>query len=142
MRLGVFLDCFYAIADLGGQAMLDMGSADGIGLMGFRRCCLGAGLAVAVIAMGFAIAVFIAASPVPFTALATLRMRIVIGLMAPRIFLFLAQERLAVGNRDLIVVRMDFRESQEAMAVAAVIDESRLQRRLDARHLGEIDVAF
>ena len=28
------------------------------------------------------------------------------------------------------------------MAVAAVIDERRLQRRLDARHLGEIDVAL
>ena len=28
------------------------------------------------------------------------------------------------------------------MAVAAVFHEGRLQRRLDARHLGEIDVAF
>ena len=36
---------------------------------------------------------------------------------------------------------MDFRERQEAVAVAAVIDEGRLQRRLDARDLGEIDVA-
>ena len=35
---------------------------------------------------------------------------------------------------------MDFRERQEAVAVAAVIDEGRLQRRLDARDLGEIDV--
>ena len=36
---------------------------------------------------------------------------------------------------------MDFAEGQEAVAVAAVIDEGGLQRRLDARYLGEIDVA-
>ena len=36
---------------------------------------------------------------------------------------------------------MDFREGQEAVAVAAVLDEGRLQRRLNARHLGEIDIA-
>ena len=36
---------------------------------------------------------------------------------------------------------MDFAERQEAVAVAAVVDERRLQRRLDARDLGEIDVA-
>ena len=66
---------------------------------------------------------------------------LVIGLTA-RFFLFLAQQRLPVGDRDLVVVGMDFREGEEAVAVAAVIDEGRLQRRLDARHLGEIDVAF
>ena len=36
---------------------------------------------------------------------------------------------------------MDFAEGEEAVAVAAVVDEGGLQRRLDARHLGEIDVA-
>ena len=54
---------------------------------------------------------------------------------------FLLQQRLPVGDRDLIVVGMDFVEGQEAVAVAAVVDEGRLQRRLDARHLGQIDVA-
>ena len=43
--------------------------------------------------------------------------------------------------RDLVIVRMDFVEGQEAVAVAAVLDEGRLQRRLNARHLGEIDIA-
>ena len=58
-------------------------------------------------------------------------------------FLFLrANEGLPVGYRDLVVVGMDFREGQKAMAVAAVIDERRLQRRFDPRHFGEIDVAF
>ena len=55
---------------------------------------------------------------------------------------FLAQESLAVLLRDLIIVGVDFREGQEAMAVAAIIDESGLQRRLDARHLGKIDISF
>jgi len=50
-------------------------------------------------------------------------------------------QRLTVGDRDLIVVRMDFAERQEAVAVAAIFDERRLQRRLYARDLGEIDIA-
>ncbi len=45
-------------------------------------------------------------------------------------------QRLSVGDRDLVVVGMDFRERQEAMAVAAILDERRLQRRLDAGDLG------
>ena len=53
----------------------------------------------------------------------------------------LGEERLAVGLGDLVVVGVDFREGQEAVAVAAVVDEGRLQRRLDARDLGEVDVA-
>ena len=53
----------------------------------------------------------------------------------------LLQERLPVGNRDLVVVGMNFGEGQEAVAIAAIVDEGRLQRRLHARHLGEIDIA-
>ena len=48
---------------------------------------------------------------------------------------------LTVGDRDLIIVGMDFVEGQKAVAVATVFDEGRLQRRLYARDLGEIDVA-
>ncbi len=55
--------------------------------------------------------------------------------------LLLGDQRLPVGDRDLIVVGMNFAEGQEAVAVAAVVDERRLQRRFDARNLGEIDVA-
>jgi hypothetical protein len=50
-------------------------------------------------------------------------------------------QRLTIGDRDLIIVGMDFAESQEAMAVAAIFDEGGLQRRLYARHLGEVDVS-
>ena len=54
--------------------------------------------------------------------------------------LFLLQQ-FAVGDRDLVVVGMDFGEGQEAVAIAAIFHESRLQRRLDARNLGQIDIA-
>ena len=37
---------------------------------------------------------------------------------------------------------MNFIEGQKAMAVAAVIHESRLQRGFDPHHLGQINVAF
>jgi len=50
-------------------------------------------------------------------------------------------QRLAVGDRNLIIVGMDFAEGEEAVAVAAIFDEGRLQRRLYARDLGEVDVA-
>jgi hypothetical protein len=56
--------------------------------------------------------------------------------------LFLGDQRLPVGDRNLIIVRMNFAEGEEAVAVAAVIDERRLERRLDPGHLGEIDVAL
>jgi hypothetical protein len=50
-------------------------------------------------------------------------------------------QRLTVGDRDLVVVGVDFAEGQEAVAVAAIFDEGRLQRRLYPRDLGEIDIA-
>ena len=67
---------------------------------------------------------------------ATLRFGVGIALVA----FFLGDQRLPVGDRDLVIVRMDFRERQEAVAVAAIVDKGRLQRRLDARDFGEIDV--
>jgi hypothetical protein len=36
-------------------------------------------------------------------------------------------QRLAIGDRNLIIVRMDFAEGQKAMAVAAIFDEGGLQ---------------
>ena len=48
---------------------------------------------------------------------------------------------LTVGDRNLIIIGMDFAEGQEAMAVAAILYEGRLQRWLYARNLGEVDIA-
>ena len=50
-------------------------------------------------------------------------------------------QRLAIGDRNLIIVRMDFAKGQKAVAVATIFNEGGLQRRLYARDLGEIDVA-
>ena len=45
-------------------------------------------------------------------------------------------QRLPVGDRDLIVVRVDFREGEEPVAVSAVVDERRLKRGFDPGNLG------
>nr|WP_315986389.1 hypothetical protein [Bradyrhizobium sp. Bra78] len=49
-------------------------------------------------------------------------------------------QRLPVGNRDLVVVGVDFAEGEEAVAVAAIFDESGLERGFDPGDLGEVDV--
>ena len=49
---------------------------------------------------------------------------------------------LADGDTLREVLARDFLERQEAVAVFAVVDEAGLQRRLDARHHGLVDVAL
>ena len=56
-------------------------------------------------------------------------------------FLF-GDQRLTVGKGNLVIVGMDFREGEEALAVAAIFDKGGLQRRLDPRHFRQIDVAL
>ena len=53
----------------------------------------------------------------------------------------LLEQGLTIGYRDLVVVGMNFSKGQEAVSVATVIHEGRLQRRLYARDLGEINIA-
>ena len=52
------------------------------------------------------------------------------------------RQKLAIGLRNLEIVGMDLAEGEKAVAVAAVLDERRLQRRLDPGHLGEVDIAL
>jgi hypothetical protein len=66
---------------------------------------------------------------------------VVLVVLLARLALLVVEQRLTVGDRDLVIVGMNFAERQEAVAITAVIDEGRLQRRLYARDLGEIDVA-
>ena len=47
----------------------------------------------------------------------------------------LGDKRFAVGDRDLVVVGMNFTKGQETVAVAAVVDKGSLERGLDPRHL-------
>jgi hypothetical protein len=51
------------------------------------------------------------------------------------------EQRLPISNGDLVIIRVNFREGEEAVTVTAVIDEGRLQRRFYAGDLGEIDIA-
>jgi len=59
--------------------------------------------------------------------------------LAMGLFLGLDQ-RLPVGDRDLIIVGMDFAEGEEAVAVAAIFDEGGLERGFDPCDLGEVDI--
>src|SRR5690606_3305998 len=58
-----------------------------------------------------------------------------------RVVVRFGHDGFAVGDGDLIVIRVDFVEGQEAVAIAAVFDEGGLQAGLYAGDLGEIDVA-
>ncbi|WP_321576631.1 hypothetical protein [Bradyrhizobium barranii] len=49
-------------------------------------------------------------------------------------------QRLPVGDRDLVVVGMDFAEGEEAVAVAAIFDKGGLERGLHPGDLGEVDI--
>ena len=55
--------------------------------------------------------------------------------------LLLVDQGLPVGDRNLVVVGMDFAERKKTMTIAAVINEGGLQRRLNARHFRQIDIA-
>ena len=66
------------------------------------------------------------------------RLVVVLGVVAA----LLGDQPFAIGDRDLVIVGMDFGEGQEAVAVAAVFHERRLERRFDADDLGEVDVAL
>ena len=61
-------------------------------------------------------------------------------LLAASLLGLLLDQALPVGNGDLIVVRMDFAEGEEAVPVAAILDERGLQAWLYPHHLGEVDV--
>ena len=49
---------------------------------------------------------------------------------------FLAEQRVAIRLGDLVIIGVDFAEGQEAVAIAAIIDERRLERRFDPGDLG------
>ncbi len=51
------------------------------------------------------------------------------------------EEGFAVFGRKLVIIGMDFAEREKTVAIAAILDESRLQRWLDPRYLCEVDIA-
>ena len=57
-------------------------------------------------------------------------------------FTLFAEQRVAILLGDLIIIGMDFRKSEEAVTVAAIFDERRLQRRFNPGDFGEVNIAF
>jgi len=51
------------------------------------------------------------------------------------------EQGLPIGDGDLIIIRVDFRKSEKTVAIAAVVDEGGLERRLHPRDFGEINIA-
>ena len=67
---------------------------------------------------------------------------VVVFLVLARLLGLHGEQALPVGDRDLVVVGMDFAEGEEAVPAAAIFHEGRLQAGLHADDLGEVDVAF
>jgi hypothetical protein len=53
-----------------------------------------------------------------------------------RVGLLFGEQPFAILLGDLVVVGVDFPEGEEAVAIAAEVDERRLERRFDPRNLG------
>jgi len=125
--LGVFVRISFvrislALIGLGGLRRIDGGILDDVALDAVAMTAT-AGVAVAR----------------PATAVVGTILALFLGL-AMGAFIGLDQS-LTVGDRDLVIVGVDFAEGQEAVAVAAIFDEGRLQRRLYPRDFGEVDIA-
>ncbi|MHB0785029.1 hypothetical protein [Bradyrhizobium sp. 5.13L] len=105
-----------------------------------QGCGIGAGVeafddvAAHALAMTAAAGVAVAGTAAAVRAVLALFLGLAMGL-----FLGLDQ-RLPVGDRDLIIVGMDFAEGEEAVAVAAIFDEGGLERGFDPCDLGEVNV--
>ena len=63
------------------------------------------------------------------------------GLQAFSIGFFFRDQRLTVGNRNLVIIGVDFRKGQKPVAISTVVYKCSLQGWFDTRNLSEIDVA-
>src|SRR6185437_475916 len=115
-----------------GRRGLAFGSGNGRAVLVVRRLAFGERLAlhdlVAVAAMALRAALAMTAAASTTTTAAALFV-LVLGLALVARFLF--EQGLPVGDRDLIIVGVDFRKGQKSVAIAAVIDEGRLEGRFD-----------
>jgi len=123
LRVGVQMLAFVRSAEL--RLTLDrlgrgIGASDDVALNAFAlTAAAGVAVARAAAAVGAVLALFLG-----------LAMGLFLGL----------DQRLPVGDRDLVVVGMDFAEGEEAVAVAAIFDEGGLKRGFDPGDLGEVDI--
>ena len=94
-----------------------------------------------VLASVAALAAAAASAPAAITVLAIVAIAVLIVLVFS-LLRFRAQQRLTVGNRNLVVVGMNFTEGEETVTVAAIFDKGCLKRGFDAGYAGEVDVSF
>jgi hypothetical protein len=66
---------------------------------------------------------------------------IILNLCAAFFLRILSKQSQAIGNRDLVIVGMNFVEGEETMTVAAIFDKRRLKRGFDTRDFCKIDIA-
>jgi hypothetical protein len=88
----------------------------------------------------------VAATPPAIAASAAAAILMIVGfpvvlVVMFRRFGFRPQQRLTIRYRNLVIVGMDFAKGQEAVAIASIFDEGGLQRWLDPRYAGEIDIS-
>jgi hypothetical protein len=123
LRVGVQMLAF--VRSAGQRLTLDrrgrgIGASDDVALNAFAMtAAAGVAVARAAAAVGTVLALFLG-----------LAMGLFLGL----------DQGLPVGDRDLVVVGMDFAEGEEAVAVAAIFDEGGLKRGFDPGDLGEVDI--
>jgi hypothetical protein len=137
MMPGVVDVTVFGVGDLGEQALVF------VSFLAFMRLdrlrCFAAGvlddLALDALTIAAAARIAVARTAAPARAVLGLFLGFAVGAFVR------LDQRLTVGDRDLIIIGVDFAEGEEAVAVAAIFDEGRLQRRLNARDLGEVDIA-
>ncbi len=116
--------------------------ADGLGCRQSLVGCIG--LRVAILAVTTTATTVAARTIVPVAALAsfTFGARFVLIVFGACGLSFRFEQRKTICYRDLVVVRVDFRECEEAMAIATIFHERSLKRRFDAGNACEVDIAF
>ena len=92
------------------------------------------------------VAVLAATPPVaPAATIARLLLLAVLGLLVVFVLGLLrfgAQQGLTVGDRDLVIIGVNFTEGEKTVTVAAIFDKGCLEGRFDAGYAGEVDVSF
>jgi hypothetical protein len=131
LAIGVVMAGVVAVAVLGGRAVRML-----VGLRGLRR--IGAGVLDDLALDAFAIA---AAARVAMTRTAAVGAIFGFFLGLAMGALVRLDQGLTIGDRNLIIVRMDFAEGEKAVTVAAVFNEGSLQGWFYARDFGEVDIA-
>ena len=119
--------CLVLMTFVGNHVVLMMFGIDGmfVPVVGLRRLRIDSGafdhLALHAIAIAAAAGVAMARSAAVMAAVLVLFLRLAMCALIG------FDQRQTVGDRNLVVIRMDFAEGEEAMTVAAIFDEGGLQ---------------